>query len=119
MGEASQRSQTFDALLECARNTNDINLLRGILYEGAEYFSNLRPLPPDGHEYDIQRAYVLDWLRHVLEDKPKCGEYAVAAMESCITGDFLTADFVFASCIDSHKDEYEAIKAYWRVALGF
>lgn len=114
--EIGKRMRSFEALLDCAREIDDPKKLRGILFSGAEGFEAMKPIPPD-EGFPKERAKELDWLRHVLDDKPERVKDAVEALEKAIEGDFEMAWQMFDTNVSSHRDEFQRIVSYWKNAL--
>lgn len=117
LDETMERNDTFNALLQVAKGMEDTKSLRSILFNGAEYFEDLKPLPPDGHEYDAIRAKSLDWLRHVLDESPDSVKFAVDAIDHLTRGMFNDAHTDFYH-VRVREDEFKTIEDYYREALG-
>lgn len=117
LDEAMRRNETFNALLEAAKGMEDTKMLNGILFSGAEYFEQLKPLPPDGHEYDAVKSKALDWLRHVLNVSPESVKFAVDAIDHLTRGMFGEAreDFGYVRIME---DEFKVIEDYYKEALA-
>lgn len=115
LDEMGEQSRTFDAVLECAENIEDRKLLTSILFQFAEHFEQQKPII-DGDDFPQERAREIDWLRHVLKDKPQCMKHAVKALRETMMGDFDEALQVFNN-VDCHDDEFSAIVGYWKEAL--
>lgn len=116
LDEAHKRDKAFEALLECAREINDSKTLNAVLFSGAEYFEKLKPLPPDGHEYDVVKSKALDWLRHVLKKSPNSMTSAVNAIDHLTRGMFGDARKDFGH-VRIREDEFEAVERYYRGVL--
>lgn len=115
LDEMGEQSRTFDAVLECAENIEDKKLLTSILFQFAEHFEKQKPII-DGDDFPKERAREIDWLRHVLNDKPQSMKHAVKALRVTITGDFDEAWKSFNN-VKSHENELSAIVDYWKEAL--
>ena len=111
------REEKFELALELAESMTDRKMLNMMLFTIAEYLDTQKPLRPDIDLHTMQ-AKAIDWVRHVLDEKPEALRDAVQAVHDVVTGAgaFDDARRGFAK-VNVRKDEFDALYDYWYNAL--
>lgn len=105
--------QTLGKVAQLGDNPSEA---RKVLVLAAEKMEAQKTLP--GSEgVQEERAREMDWLRHVIDEKPQLIEFAVDTLETCIRGDFDGAWRKFDAVFNIREDEFTRIVDYWKEAL--
>lgn len=116
--ELSKRLERYSEAVQDAEDLADDPMrCKAALFTHAEWFDALKPLASTDKDLHHELALQIDWLRHVVDDKPYAVKDAVTALRKCVAGDIYGSMEIFTKKVNVRQREFYNIVEYWKEAL--